>query len=70
MISHEKIDGLFVAILSGKQGNMSHTVGIDAGNFFYNCMEDKRLRLNGEILSICCCPNKEFYRIEIASELK
>ena len=43
---------------------MSHVVGLDAGKeVIYDCMEDTRLRLNEENLSICCGPNKEFHRI-------
>ena len=38
--------GLFVAILSDKDGNRSHAVGLDAVNtLIYDCMEDKQLHL-------------------------
>ena len=71
LILHEKQDGLFVAILSDKDGNRSHAVGIDAGNqLIYDCMEDKQLQLNEDNLSICCGINKEFHRIELACELQ
>ena len=71
LILYEKRDGLFVAILSDKDGNRSHAVGIDAGNqLIYDYMEDKKLHLNEENLSICCGINKEFQRIELAGELQ
>ena len=71
LILHERNVGLFVAILSSKDGNQSHAVGIDAGNkLIYDCMEDKVLQLNETNLSICCGINKEFERIEFVGELK
>ena len=47
LILHEKNVGLFVAIISSKDGNCSHAVGIDAGSkLIYDCMEDNLLQLN------------------------
>ena len=70
IILKEKKEGLFVAILSDKNGNRSHAVGIDAGRkVIYDCMETKELQLNEENLSICCGLNVLFHRIELAGEL-
>ena len=68
---HDKKGGLFVAILSDKDGNMPHAGGIDTGKqVIYDCMQDKQLHLNEENLYICCGVNVVFHKIEIIGELK
>ena len=71
LILNEKTTGLFVAIISSKDGNKSHTVGIDASTkSIYDCMEKYVLQLNEENMSICCGPNQVFNKIEYVGELK
>ena len=68
---NEKTTGLFVAVISSKDGNKSHTVGIDASTkSIYDCMEKYVLQLNEENMSICCGPNQVFNKIEYVGELK
>ena len=71
LIINEKTTGLFVAIISSKDGNESHAVGIDASTkSIYDCMENNVLQLNETNMSICCGPNQVFNKIEYVGELK
>ena len=71
LILHEKNIGLFVAIISSKDGNCSHVVGIDAGSkLIHDCMEDNVLQLDESNMSICCGPNQVFIKIEYVGELQ
>ena len=71
LIINEKTTGLFVAIISSKDGNKSHTVGIDASTkSIYDCMEKYVLQLNEDNMSICCGPNQVFHKIAYVGELK
>ena len=71
LILNEKNIGLFVSIISSKDGNCTHAVGIDAGTkTIYDCMEHNVLQLNKTNMSICCGPNQVFNKIEYVGELK
>ena len=71
LILNEKNIGLFVAIISSKDGNCTHAVGIDTGSkTIYDCIEDNVLQLNEENMSLCCGPNQVFNKIEYVGELK
>ena len=71
VVLKQRKHGLFVVVLEDTGGITSHAVGIDVGKkIIHDCMEDKKMLLYQDNLSICCGSDALFVKIIYGCELK